>query len=147
MWGSWWENGKWGYGCCRQLIKNSFCTGEAGIIAKESVLEAQLQRTANKAEQSAAASAAASMRAQPSHKAKQPFEKEAAPELDPAKLEKALEAEEKRRKQPLEKDERKRAYNSLATGSTEVTEEDMEAYRRHKTMMDDPMRNMKDTTL
>ncbi|OLY82135.1 Pre-mRNA-splicing factor SLU7 [Smittium mucronatum] len=26
VWGSYWTDGKWGYNCCRQLIKNSYCT-------------------------------------------------------------------------------------------------------------------------
>lgn len=39
VWGSYWENGKWGYKCCHSLIKNSYCTGSAGIEAnKNSVI-------------------------------------------------------------------------------------------------------------
>ncbi|KAK7571845.1 hypothetical protein V9T40_014317 [Parthenolecanium corni] len=30
IWGSYWENGQWGYKCCRSLIRNSYCIGEAG---------------------------------------------------------------------------------------------------------------------
>lgn len=150
VWGSWWENGRWGYGCCRQLLKNSFCTGQAGIAAKESVIETQLanaQRATQKAEAAQAAQEAGGMTGSAAaHKAKMPFEKEAQPELDPVKLEKAMQAEEKRRQQPVERDERKRAYNSMSgMGSTEVTQEEMEAYRRRKTMMEDPMAQMKDS--
>eukprot|EP01118_Nematostelium_gracile_P000461 TRINITY_DN10514_c0_g1_i1.p1 TRINITY_DN10514_c0_g1~~TRINITY_DN10514_c0_g1_i1.p1 ORF type:complete len:489 (-),score=168.15 TRINITY_DN10514_c0_g1_i1:40-1461(-) len=36
IWGSYWEDGSWGYGCCRNLVKQSYCTGRAGIAAKES---------------------------------------------------------------------------------------------------------------
>lgn len=35
VWGSWWEAGQWGYRCCHQTHKNSYCTGEAGIGAAE----------------------------------------------------------------------------------------------------------------
>lgn len=35
VWGSWWEAGQWGYCCCHQTHKNSYCTGEAGIGAAE----------------------------------------------------------------------------------------------------------------
>lgn len=42
MWGSYWENGKWGYKCCKQLVKNSYCTGAAGRQAKE-LADAQLK--------------------------------------------------------------------------------------------------------
>jgi len=27
VWGSYWEDGRWGYACCHQFIKNSYCTG------------------------------------------------------------------------------------------------------------------------
>ncbi len=30
VWGSWWSNFQWGYGCCHSTIKNSYCTGEEG---------------------------------------------------------------------------------------------------------------------
>ncbi|XP_043196909.1 pre-mRNA-splicing factor SLU7-like [Amphibalanus amphitrite] len=30
VWGSYWRDGHWGYKCCYSLIKNSYCTGEAG---------------------------------------------------------------------------------------------------------------------
>lgn len=35
VWGSWWEAGQWGYACCHQTFKNSYCTGEAGIAGAE----------------------------------------------------------------------------------------------------------------
>ncbi|KAH8555633.1 Pre-mRNA splicing Prp18-interacting factor-domain-containing protein, partial [Umbelopsis sp. PMI_123] len=35
VWGSFWADGKWGYKCCRAFIKNSYCTGSAGIAAAE----------------------------------------------------------------------------------------------------------------
>ncbi|CAO3600370.1 unnamed protein product [Absidia cylindrospora] len=36
VWGSYWADGKWGYQCCRSFMKNSYCTGQAGIEAHES---------------------------------------------------------------------------------------------------------------
>jgi pre-mRNA-processing factor SLU7 len=35
VWGSWWENFKWGYACCHSIVKNSYCTGEEGKRAFE----------------------------------------------------------------------------------------------------------------
>ncbi|KAJ0593607.1 putative pre-mRNA-splicing factor SLU7 [Helianthus annuus] len=29
VWGSWWKDHQWGYKCCKQLLRNSYCTGEA----------------------------------------------------------------------------------------------------------------------
>ncbi|XP_053975413.1 pre-mRNA-splicing factor Slu7 [Hylaeus volcanicus] len=38
VWGSFWQAGKWGYKCCHSFIKNSYCTGEAGIRASEAIV-------------------------------------------------------------------------------------------------------------
>ena len=35
VWGSYWHNFQWGYRCCHSLIKNAYCTGEAGKRAIE----------------------------------------------------------------------------------------------------------------
>ncbi|CAO3630833.1 unnamed protein product [Cunninghamella echinulata] len=35
IWGSYWSEGKWGYQCCRSFMKNSYCTGQAGIEAQQ----------------------------------------------------------------------------------------------------------------
>jgi len=42
IWGSWWSNFQWGYACCNSLVKNSYCTGEAG---KRGFEEAEKMRT------------------------------------------------------------------------------------------------------
>eukprot|EP01114_Cavostelium_apophysatum_P014817 TRINITY_DN3932_c0_g1_i2.p1 TRINITY_DN3932_c0_g1~~TRINITY_DN3932_c0_g1_i2.p1 ORF type:complete len:539 (+),score=146.37 TRINITY_DN3932_c0_g1_i2:58-1617(+) len=39
VWGSYWENGQWGFACCHQFHKNAYCTGAAGIAAKEEFLK------------------------------------------------------------------------------------------------------------
>ena len=33
VFGSWWQDGQWGFACCHQTTKNSYCTGEAGLRA------------------------------------------------------------------------------------------------------------------
>lgn len=40
VWGSWYDlgGGEWGYGCCRSMVWNSYCTGEAGIEASKASL-------------------------------------------------------------------------------------------------------------
>ncbi|KAI9733335.1 MAG: mRNA splicing protein [Cirrosporium novae-zelandiae] len=30
VWGSWWSSSKWGYACCHSTVKNSYCIGEEG---------------------------------------------------------------------------------------------------------------------
>lgn len=42
VWGSWWNNFKWGFACCHSVVKNSYCTGEEG---KEAWEAAERQRT------------------------------------------------------------------------------------------------------
>lgn len=42
VWGSWWSNFRWGYACCHSMVKNSYCTGEAG---KQAFEEADKLRT------------------------------------------------------------------------------------------------------
>ncbi|GBG91669.1 hypothetical protein CBR_g52748 [Chara braunii] len=37
VWGSWWCPSKgWGYKCCKQTYRNSYCTGQAGLALAES---------------------------------------------------------------------------------------------------------------
>lgn len=36
VWGSFWKDGNWGYACCHQLTRNSYCLGEAGRAASAS---------------------------------------------------------------------------------------------------------------
>lgn len=43
--------GQWGYGCCHSLIKNSYCTGEAGKHVAQAVAEAQTSATEEPEEQ------------------------------------------------------------------------------------------------
>lgn len=39
VWGSWWKDHQWGYKCCKQTVRNSYCTGVAGIEAAEAATE------------------------------------------------------------------------------------------------------------
>jgi len=38
IFGSFYADGKWGYACCHQFVRNSYCTGAAGRLAGESML-------------------------------------------------------------------------------------------------------------
>lgn len=49
VWESWWKDHQWGYKCCKQTIRNSYCTGAAGIEASESaanLMKANIDRKA-----------------------------------------------------------------------------------------------------
>ncbi|XP_072961505.1 pre-mRNA-splicing factor SLU7 [Typha angustifolia] len=132
VWGSWWKDHQWGYKCCRQTIRNSYCTGSAGIEAAEAA--ADLMKT-NMARKEAT-----------DDKSEQHEEKRLAtwgtevPDdlvLDKKLLAEALKKEDERKKE--ERDERKRKYN--VKWNDEVTAEDMEAFRMKRVHHDDPMKD------
>ena len=50
VWGSWWEDGKWGYACCHSHLKASYCAGKAGIEALAAEPMAPLKRSAEEPE-------------------------------------------------------------------------------------------------
>jgi len=111
IWGSYYEEGHWGYACCRNLVKNSYCTGKAGIAAKEQVNELTKEET-----------------------------------IVPPTMINNLELEKKEIKfekgdiQIEEKDERKRAYNSLMKHD-QVSQEEIEAYQQKRKRSEDPMKD------
>lgn len=150
VWGSYWESSQWGYACCKQLVKNTYCTGEAGKMAKDEI-QKQLRASLNKAvSQKENEKESEAKKSALSHKpTKNPLNKFGDEDtldekkLDDERLKKALKEEHKRHKD-TELDERKRQYNSLSGDSYEVTEEEMEAYRMKKVKFDDPMRNFFD---
>ncbi|EDO48812.1 predicted protein [Nematostella vectensis] len=124
VWGSYWENGSWGYDCCYSIVKNSFCTGEAGK-ASYGKMHQENRKKGKKRD----------------HKADDDEDDE---ETKRIKLKKALRAEEKQQRQAeqlLAMDERSRPYNSLRGDTKEVTEEEMEAYRMRRRQGDDPMKD------
>ena len=48
VWGSWWKDHQWGYKCCKQTIRNSYCTGSAGIEAAEAATDLMKANIARK---------------------------------------------------------------------------------------------------
>jgi pre-mRNA-processing factor SLU7 len=132
VWGSWWKDHQWGYKCCKQFIRNSYCTGQAGIDAAEAsadLMRANIERKE-------------AIEDKPQGKEEKnlaTWGSEVADDLvlDKKKLKDALKKEDERLRE--EKDERKRKYN--VTYSNEVTQEDMEAYRMKKVHFDDPMKD------
>jgi hypothetical protein len=49
VWGSWWCQGSWGFACCHSGVKNSYCTGAAGIAASHASASLMQNNLANKA--------------------------------------------------------------------------------------------------
>ncbi|KAK8548632.1 hypothetical protein V6N12_061541 [Hibiscus sabdariffa] len=132
VWGSWWKDHQWGYKCCKQTIRNSYCTGAAGIEAAEAATDLMKSNIARKASEDAPAP--------PAEEKKHVTWGTDVPEdlvLDEKRLTEALKKEDERRRE--EKDERKRKYN--VRWNDEVTAEEMEAYRMKRVHHDDPMKD------
>ncbi|KAJ7972691.1 pre-mRNA-splicing factor SLU7 [Quillaja saponaria] len=128
VWGSWWRDHQWGYNCCKQTIRNSYCTGAAGIEAANDLMKANIARK------------------EATDEIPSPIEEKRlatwgteVPDdlvLDDKLLAEALKKEDQRKREV--KDERKSKYN--VRWEDEVTPEDMEAYRMKKVHHDDPMK-------
>lgn len=118
VWGSWWSNFQWGYACCHSSIKNSYCTGEEGKRAFE---EANLIRTGGGFEEA------------PSTKAVALAEDNG---IQMREFVEPLENREADGKPELMA--KKRTLTEMKGG---VSEEELEIYKRTRTMTDDPMAN------
>lgn len=132
VWGSWWKDHQWGYKCCRQTFRNSFCTGAAGIEAAEEAGDLMRSNIARK-------EAAEETLALVEEKKLATWGTDVPDDLvlDEKRLAEAIKKEDERKKEV--KDERKRKYN--VKWNDEVTAEDMEAYRMKRVHHDDPMKD------
>ncbi|OCK80765.1 hypothetical protein K432DRAFT_381894 [Lepidopterella palustris CBS 459.81] len=112
VWGSWWSNFRWGYACCHSTTKNSYCTGEEGKIAFEE-----------------------------SNKLRIAAELVEVPKAVAWKEEEALEehvpnATKRDQKSSGNSTGRKRTLQEM---KGEITEAEMDEYRRKRTTANDPM--------
>ncbi|KXN91047.1 Pre-mRNA-splicing factor SLU7 [Leucoagaricus sp. SymC.cos] len=150
VWGSWYDTstGTWGYACCHSSVHLSYCAGRVGIDAvqassAQSLLAAPSSSNSDPKEDS---------RANDIAKVEQNYSKKRVGEgdvkLDKNRLAHAL-SEEKKRKGRGDDDDRtgKRRKGVLETGTHEVTEEELEAYRMTRRMVEDPMANYVDEEL
>ncbi|KAJ3148280.1 mRNA splicing protein [Geranomyces variabilis] len=166
VWGSWWEDGRWGYGCCHNLTRSAYCTGQAGIEAARASaqLMANHKNSTNDASDKAdeppkslldqyvlkAAKDGPSQERLDRQKAQKSRSErlgEGELTIDAKKLKEAMEAEKKRKQQrDFENEERggKRGKYTSGKETTEVTEEELEAYRLARAKTDDPMANYVD---
>lgn len=112
VWGSWWSNFQWGFACCHSTVKNSYCTGEAG---KEAFELADRMRTGADLDE---------------------VPKEIAWKEEAVLEEHVPNAPDRAEKAKNDAASRKRALDEMTGG---VNEEEMEEYRRKRTMAADPM--------
>lgn len=147
VWGSWWQDGTWGYGCCHSTVKNSYCTGKAGEKAAAETaeqmvrnLEAKAQRAAEEAEKRAKSTLSNAHL----EKGNTQWGTDAVAddtELDPEKIKTAMKKLEQQEREAAQQadDDRKRKYHSLAEDTEQqLTPEEMEAYRLKKSRGQDP---------
>ncbi|KAF2074970.1 hypothetical protein CYY_003709 [Polysphondylium violaceum] len=161
VWGSYWENGSWGFQCCKQTIKLSYCTGEQGRKLKDNlIIQNLLKNNHNDNNSSSNSDNNEEKEEEPKSLLEQHLEKSnksTAKEKEEKKkekkekkekekrLEKALKEQDEINSKSIEKDERKLKYNSLKNDNYQITDEDMEAYNLKRKRSDDPMANFKDS--
>ncbi|XP_006782101.1 pre-mRNA-splicing factor SLU7 [Neolamprologus brichardi] len=152
IWGSYWKDGFWGYKCCHSMVKQSYCTGSAGIGInnsectpfEEAITEPQEEeqpKTLLEMHQDKMKEKKKKKKNKKNKKRDSDSSDSEDEEKKKEKLKKALEAEDKRVKQVemlMQLDERKRPYNSLFEVKA-PTEEEMEAFRMKRSRPDDPM--------
>jgi len=135
VWGSYWENGQWGFACCHQFLKMSYCTGRAGISAQEDLNKERSAFSYN------STTSEDTSKESPLKKSNEKIvfqsSKKSKKDKDSGKTSSENQSEEK--------DERKRGYNSFNHKDYEVTDEQMEAYQLKKKRFDDPMKNFIDS--
>lgn len=151
VWGSYWQEGRWGYSCCHSFIRNSYCTGDAGKSTSVSGQNLQITdplTSAAKMIQEAEENGKSLMEIHQENRRKGKKREKSVDEDDEEtkreKLNKALRKEERNQQEAdrlLAMDERKRPYNSLKGDYRDVTEEEMEAYRLKRRQQDDPMKD------
>ncbi|XP_066573177.1 pre-mRNA-splicing factor SLU7 [Amia ocellicauda] len=155
IWGSYWRDGYWGYKCCHSFVKQSYCTGSAGIQTSSGTacapFEEELIEEEPEEPKTLMEMHQEKMKQEKKKKKKKKNKKHKKRDSDSSdsedeakkreKLKKALNAEDVRVKAVdalMLIDERKRPYNSLAE-VREPTEEEMEAFRMKRPRPDDPM--------
>ncbi|UJR09489.1 hypothetical protein I4U23_013727 [Adineta vaga] len=149
IWGSYWQNHRWGYACCHLLMRQSYCPG---TIIEEKEIIFETNKTSDETDGDKPKSLVEMHREKLNKQKIQPKASTATEEknsvtkkLDKKKVQEAARDLEKREKQDEDVsllDERKRKYNSLKTDTVdykEPTEEELEAYRLKKHRHEDPM--------
>lgn len=150
VWGSYWRDHRWGYGCCHSLVRNSYCTG---MIVEEKEIEFQSSNQTNDKDQQEKPKSMTELHREKLNKQKTRPKAAAGTDdknsvtkkIDKKKVQEAareIAAKERQAEEMLAIDERKRKYNSSKSDANEYkepTEEELEAYRLKKHRHEDPM--------
>lgn len=134
VWGSYWSKGQWGYACCHQFVKNSYCIGEKGKqIESEAIQIEPFPKAETRIDQRE--------REKPSLGLALWGNDAFDGELDAKEVEAARKKLKQKRKLE-DRDEKSRDYNSLVGITDEVTQADIEAYRLEKRHAADPLKDI-----
>lgn len=120
VWGSFWNEGKWGYNCCHSLVRNSYCTGAAGreanaatnslSITAESYAEKKAQEEKSRVNKSSAES----------------DEKSDDEEKERSRKKREKKKRQKDKKRKSKKGKKKRSKSSSSLSSSNESDEDFE---------------------
>jgi pre-mRNA-processing factor SLU7 len=152
VWGSYWENGQWGYACCHSLTKNAYCTGEAGKstsrlakqYASREVLDKEISDSSKDEESEDESEDEKSKKKD--KKSKDDKDKKRKGEEKEDERERKKKRKSENRSPSDDKDERKRPYNSMHEIKG-PTEDEMDSYQLTKVRWEDPMLQFKDDEL
>ncbi|THV02442.1 pre-mRNA-splicing factor SLU7 [Dendrothele bispora CBS 962.96] len=146
VWGSWYDpsSGSWGYACCHSILHISYCAGRAGIEATQASSAEALLAAPTTDEEDVVPAETSKQKVQQNFSKKRVGEGDV--KLDKDRLAQALSEEKKRARKGDDDHDRsgKRRKGAIESGSHDVTEEELEAYRMQRRMTEDPMANYKD---
>ena len=147
IWGSYWKDGRWGYKCCHSFVKFSYCTGEAGkeiAPADECILDAaegEEKTNSGKTQMELQQDIQKKEKKKKKHRKKN-SDSQGRENKKHERLKKALNADEAhllRVKETMWLYERKRPSTNSMYETQDLTEEEMEVYRKKRQRTDDPM--------
>ena len=144
VWGSFWHEGKWGFKCCYSFEKRSYCTGASGRVNFETTLSSAAAAFERKPDSDSKTENGEDdgKHGKKKHKKKKKKKDKKRDEEEDFETQVAKAMEKQRREESAAelKDDRKRAYNSLSGGfDKELTEAEIEAFKRRRVREDDPM--------
>ncbi|KAK6385486.1 uncharacterized protein PV06_08249 [Exophiala oligosperma] len=137
VWGSWWHDFTWGYACCHSTVRNSYCTGEAGLLAFE---EARGRRTGEtlllEGNVAGEEQAQAEAEAQENHDTER-WGNEHTHDNNDNDNDNASAPSTKVKSAPQKA--KKRTLQELQSG---ISEEELDSYKRNRVAGDDPMASL-----
>ncbi|KAF9529178.1 Pre-mRNA splicing Prp18-interacting factor-domain-containing protein [Crepidotus variabilis] len=154
VWGSWYDpsTGSWGFACCHSVVHLSYCAGDAG---KDAIQASSAQHLLGSSSTTEAATSSDDKELETSRteRIEQNYSKKRVGEgdvkLNQDRLASAVQEEKKRKGRAGDDDGERSSKKSksgveVGSGSHDVTEEQLEAYRMTRRMHEDPMANYVD---